>query len=101
MKRSEMNKFLNKYGEWALVTGASKGIGLEYSQQIAAKGLNVVLVARSEDRLRNLATAIEKDYSVKTRIVVADLTDPAGITRLIEATAKATVRIPRLRVTNP
>lgn len=82
-----MNKFLNKYGEWALVTGASKGIGLEYSRQIAAKGLNVVLVARSEDRLRNLATAIEKDYSVKTRIVAADLTDPAGMTRLIEATA--------------
>ena len=82
-----MNNFLNKYGEWALVTGASKGIGLEYSRQIAAKGLNVVLVARSEDRLSDLATAIENDYSVKTRIVAADLTDPSGATRLIEATA--------------
>ena len=81
-----MNNFLNKYGEWALVTGASKGIGLEYSRQIAAKGLNVVLVARSEDRLSDLATAIENDYSVKTRIVAADLTDPSGVTRLIEAT---------------
>ena len=36
-----MNKFISKYGEWALITGASKGIGLEFSRQIAAKGVNV------------------------------------------------------------
>jgi short-subunit dehydrogenase len=45
----KMNEFINKYGEWALITGASKGIGLEFSRQIAAHGLNVVLVASSEN----------------------------------------------------
>ena len=49
-----MNNFSKKYGEWALVTGASSGIGLEFSRQIAAKGLNVILVARSEGKLIRL-----------------------------------------------
>jgi short-subunit dehydrogenase len=82
-----MNKFVRKYGKWALITGASKGIGLEFSRQIAAQGLNVVLVARSENSLLQLANSIESDYPVKTRIVAADLTEAAGIARLLEATA--------------
>jgi len=53
----KMNIFLSKYGEWALVTGASKDIGLEFSRQIAAKGLNIVLVARSEGELKELASS--------------------------------------------
>ena len=82
-----MTKFISKYGEWALVTGASKGIGLEFSRQIAANELNVVLVARSESSLKQLSSSIESDYPVKTRIVVADLTEGDGIARLLEATA--------------
>ncbi len=82
-----MNNFLSKYGKWALITDASKGIGLEFSRQIAAKGLNVVLVARSEGKLKDLASSIETNYSVKTRIVAADLTDSAGMARLLEASA--------------
>ena len=82
-----MNKFTSKYGEWALITGASKGIGLEFSRQIAAQELNVVLVARSENSLLQLASSIESDYPVKTRIVTADLTEVDGIARLLEATA--------------
>ena len=41
--------FKNKYGEWALITGASSGIGAELASQIAAKGLNIILVARNQD----------------------------------------------------
>jgi short-subunit dehydrogenase len=81
-----MTKLLNKYGEWALITGASKGIGAEFSRQIAAKGLNVVLVARSEIKLSELASSIENEYPVEARIVVVDLTDSTGMARLLEAT---------------
>ena len=82
-----MNKFTDKYGDWALITGASKGIGLEFSRQIAANGLNVVLVARSENSLKQLSSSIESDYPLEIRIVAADLTEADGIARLLEATA--------------
>ncbi len=50
-----MRNFREEYGEWALITGASSGIGLEYSIQLAAKQLNVVMVARRAERLEALA----------------------------------------------
>ena len=48
-----MNNLFKKYGEWALITGASKGIGEEFSRQIATRGLNVALVVRSETLKRS------------------------------------------------
>lgn len=81
-----MKKLNEKYGQWALVTGASSGIGLEFAMQIAAKGLNVVLVARRRDRLENLAAEIEDNHAVQARIVVADLTKTEGIRDVIEKT---------------
>ena len=52
-------------GEWALVTGASYGIGAAYVHSLAKRGINVVLFARSEDKLRDMAAEVEKMYSGK------------------------------------
>lgn len=68
-----MKTFVQKYGPWALVTGASSGMGVEFARQLAAKGLNLVLVARREERLRDLATSLEKIFPIDTRVVAADL----------------------------
>lgn len=62
-----------RYGDWALVTGASAGIGQALARQIAADGMNVVLTARRADRLAALASELERDFQVETRIVAADL----------------------------
>jgi len=74
-----MKTFNQKYGPWALVTGASSGIGAKFAKEIAAKGLNVVLVARRKDKLEALAKDIEAQHAVKTRVIVADLIDDSGI----------------------
>ncbi len=56
--------FKEKYGKWALVTGASKGLGLEFARQCAERGLNIVTIARSAELLREEAEYIKTTYGV-------------------------------------
>jgi len=66
-------KFADKYGNWAIITGASSGIGVEFAHQIAAKGLNIVLVARRKQLLDSLASQLTEKYHVNCKVVEADL----------------------------
>ena len=68
--------FASKYGPWALVAGASDGLGEAFAHELARRGLNVVLLARRGELLASVAADIERDHGVGTRIVVADLTAP-------------------------
>jgi uncharacterized protein len=62
-----------RFGPWALVTGASSGIGKEFARQIAASGINVVLVARREGLLKEAGVEFSKRYGVEHRVVVLDV----------------------------
>jgi short-subunit dehydrogenase len=75
-----------RFGPWALVTGASSGIGKEFARQIAASGINVVLVARREDLLREVGVEISKRYGVEHRVVVLDVSREDFIGQLASAT---------------
>jgi short-subunit dehydrogenase len=73
------------YGEWALVTGASSGLGVEFARALAREGISVVLTARREERLRELASELEKAHGVSTRVVAADLAEPRAAEQLAGA----------------
>src|SRR5713101_7103876 len=83
-----MKALLDKqqFGPWALLTGASSGIGTEFARQIAAAGINVVLVARRETTLIEVGRSIAKDFKVQHRVIVMDLSQEGFIPKLAEHT---------------
>jgi short-subunit dehydrogenase len=81
------NALRHRYGPWAVVTGASDGIGRAFAERLAASGVSVVLVARRRDRLEALADALSARHGVQTRVVPLDLGDPGAPRVLLDATA--------------
>ena len=63
---------------YALITGASAGLGAEFARQLAGRGHNLVLVARREGKLRELADDLVTTYKVKVEIIEADLSEPSA-----------------------
>ena len=83
-----MSSLNEKYGSWALVTGASSGIGKELARQLAQKGLNVVLVARREKLLNELANELALKTLVKTRVIALDLSKDGAVRELYDAVSE-------------
>lgn len=86
-------------GDWALVTGASSGIGREFAVQLAAAGLNLVLVARRKAALDELAFQLSRQHSVRALAIALDLARPNAVDELCGALDAGKVRI-RLLINN-
>ena len=74
-----LTSFKNKYGNWALITGATSGIGAELTSQIAAKSINIILVARKEMELKEHTESLIKRYGIEAKYVSADLSTVEGV----------------------
>ncbi len=75
-----------RYGPWALITGASSGLGAEFVRQLAAKGLNCALVARRRNRMEALVEDLRQTHAVQTRVIPVDLTEPDACRTVAEQT---------------
>lgn len=70
----------------ALITGASAGIGKAFAEELAARNTNLVLVARSEEKLNELASKLQEKYKIQVDVIVKDLTEPDAAGEVFDAT---------------
>jgi uncharacterized protein len=82
-----MSEFRDTYGPWAIVVGASDGCGAVFAERLAENGIAVVLVARREHVLADVASAITGRTGSQTRTLAVDLTDPDAAARIIDDTS--------------
>jgi short-subunit dehydrogenase len=81
-----MNGFVERYGPWAVVAGASEGIGASFSKKLASRGMNLVLVARRAAPLEELASELRQEHGVEVRVQALDLGSPDSVAGMSAAT---------------
>lgn len=86
-----MKRLTERYGPWALVTGASSGIGEAYARRLASDGMNVVIAARRVERLDQIAADLRRRHAVEVRTVEADLATSLGVETIAKAVADVDV----------
>ena len=86
-----MTDLRERYGKYALITGASSGIGAEFAEQLAAAGLDLVLVARRKDRLEALAGRLRATHGVSAEVIALDLAAEGAVAELIRRTERLDV----------
>ena len=67
--------FMKYYGEWAIVTGCTQGIGRAYVEELAKMKMNVILVSRNEDKLTEVARELQASYNIETEIAIVDFSN--------------------------
>ncbi|MGB8458815.1 MAG: SDR family oxidoreductase [Candidatus Acidiferrum sp.] len=80
-------------GKWALVTGASAGIGKALAEELARGGTNLVLTARRRDRLEELAQSLTTEHKIRAKVFVADLTEPGAPEKIFQFTREKEIEV--------
>lgn len=83
---SEKKRLIQKYGNWAIITGASSGIGLELANCLADAGFNLVINARDLDKLQQVGHLLKSTYNIEIKIIAADALMHESIDKIIKET---------------
>lgn len=78
--------YKEKYGEWGIILGATEGVGKATAEKLAANGMNVILVGRREDALKELGEEISNKYNVKNMVIRADFSEDNAAKAIFEKT---------------
>ena len=82
LSASVQERLKTKYGPWALVTGSSSGIGLAMAEALARAQLNLILMARNETRLNEVADKLSQQYPIHCMVIAADLSTDEGVVQV-------------------
>jgi hypothetical protein len=80
-----MIDFLGRFGQWGMVAGAAEGIGAAFCEELARKGMNLIMVDVKRDEMESLAKKIEKQFQVQTKRLVQDLSEKEAPGKCLEA----------------
>lgn len=86
LSNKEKTRLKNQYGEWAIVTGASSGIGLELASQLAGAGFNLLINSRNLEKLQEVEKQLKHLATIQIKIVACDVATTEGINQIIQAT---------------
>jgi len=92
-QRKEHGKMFDYRGGTALITGASSGIGEAFAHTLAARGMSVALVARSEDKLQTLAASLVRDHGIRAEVIAADMSQPGAAQAVLAETRARDLRV--------
>ena len=81
--RRKSQGFKKAYGPWALVAGASEGIGAAFAESLGQRGLNLILIARRKEKLSKFASQLRSKYEIEVEERVADLGDDKSVRTLV------------------
>ena len=88
-----MSDYATRYGKWAVIAGASEGLGAAFAAQLAERGMRLLLLARREEVLAELAQQLRQQHGVEVRHMALDLADPELSGKLAPAVADIEVGV--------
>lgn len=91
LSEKEQLRIKQSYGDWALITGASSGIGMALSELIASCKVNLILCSRDKDKLYTLANSLIKNNAIEVKVIALDLSESENIDLLIQQIQDTTI----------